>query len=294
MNLQILKKIIKQEMQSAEERIINRIQEIDSELEDVIEKKDEVNIFQTPLPENENYQKTLELLLDGKNQSEIARILGVSVQSIRRYVNWLTRNGHYEGTKNTELTDREERISKLIYDQNKSLTEVASIMQCTIENVKSMHDNLIAKGYLTDPFIKILYPDFLKYLSNPIIGFPTNRYKLAKQVKKGQLVYIYLTTPCKMVVALVRITSNLIIKQDDRWPYVFEVEVVIPPKKGVTLSEVGINRRLRIGDTQICISNQANIDLMNKLSAQPDLTPQEIDEFIKKVDIYLNKNRHHN
>lgn len=295
MNFERLREIIRQEMETAEERIISRLQEVEDGSEPEIEDEDyDYSNLQTPLPENINYQITLDFLNEGKNQSEIARILGVSVQSIRRYTSWLIRNGHYEGSGNVELTDREEQVASLVYEENKSLSEVASIMGCTVENVKAMHDNLITKGYLTNPFIKILYPDFFRYLSNPRIGFPRNRYKLAKQVQRGQLCYIYLTSPCKKVVAQVRIVSSLITTQDKRWPYVFEVEVVIPPKKGVTLSEVGINKRLRIGDTHICITSQANIDLKNKLNAQPNLTAQEIDEFINEVEMYLGRNRHHN
>lgn len=294
MNIERLRQIIQQEMQIAERRIIERIED-EYTFANEVDNEDEIDYSEgeTPLPDNENYRRTLDLLNEGKSQSEISRILGVTIQSTRRYVNWLVRNGHYEDNLTTELTDREERLAELIYCQNKSLSDAAALMGCTVENVKTMHDNLIAKAYLTNPFIKVLYPDFYKYLTNPRIGFPSNRYKLASQVRRGQLCYVYLTTPCKKVVALVKIVSDMIITTG-RWPYVFEVEIVIPPKKGVSLSEVGINKRLRPGDTQICISNQVNTDLMNKLQAQPDLTDQEIKDFIAEVDNYFRRNMHQN
>lgn len=294
MNIEKLRQIIQQEIQIAEQRIIQRIEE-EYTLVDEVNGDEEIDYSEgeTPLPDNGNYKKTLELLKEGKSQSEISRILGVTIQSTRRYINWLVRNGHYEHNLTTELTDREERLAELVYVKNKSFSDAAAIIGCTVENVKTMHDNLIAKAYLTEPFIKVLYPDFFKYLANPRIGFPVNRYKLASQVQKGQLCYVYLTSPCKKIVALVKIVSDMIITSG-RWPYMFEVEVVIPPKKGVRLSEVGINKRLRPGDTHICISNQVNHDLMNKLQAQPSLTPQEIQDFIVEVDNYFRRNMHQN
>lgn len=294
MNIERLRQIIQQEMQIAERRIIERVEE-EYTFANEVDNNEEIDYSEgeTPLPDNENYRRTLELLNEGKSQSEISRILGVTIQSTRRYVNWLVRNGHYQDNLTTELTDREERLSELVYSQNKSLSDAAALMGCTVENVKTMHDNLIAKAYLTTPFIKVLYPDFYKYLANPRIGFPSNRYKLASQVRRGQLCYVYLTTPCKKVVALVKIISDMIITTG-RWPYSFEVEIVIPPKRGVSLSEVGINKRLRPGDSHICISSQVNTDLMNRLQAQPNLTDQEIQDFIAEVDNYFRRNMHQN
>ncbi|WP_238883885.1 winged helix-turn-helix transcriptional regulator [Clostridium sp. YIM B02551] len=294
MKAERIKQIIQQELRIAEGRIIERIEEIFDD-ENVIVENEEIDYSEgeTPLPQNKNYRKTLELLNEGKSQSEIAKILGVSIQTTRRYINWLIRNGHYEDNVTTEFTDREEQLAELVYRDNNSLSGAATLMGCTVENAKAVHDNLIAKGYLTDPFIKTLYPDFFKYLSNPRIGFPSNRYKLASQVRKGQLCYIYLTTPCKKVVAMVKVISDLIITSG-RWPYVFDVEVIIPPKKGVTLSQVGINKRLTQGTTHICISEQINTELMNKLKAQPSLTDKEIQDFIDEVDKYFTRYMHQN
>lgn len=57
-------------------------------------------------------------------------------------------------------------------------------------------------------------------------------------------------------------------------------------------SQVGINKRLGAGDTHICISDQINTVLMNKLQAQPNLTDQEIQGFIVEVDDYFRKSMH--
>lgn len=294
MNNEKIKEIVKKVLAEAEEKIIEEIQKEFMDKGEIL--TDDLIYFgdeKTPLPENKNYKKTLDLLNDGKSQSEISNILGVTIQSVRRYINWLERNGYYENTSLTELTDREEQVVELVYNKNKSFSEAAEVMGCTVENIKVMHDNLSAKAYLTNPIIKILYPDFYKYLNNPRIGFPANRYKLASQVKKGQLCYIYLTTPCKKIVSLVRVTSDLIVT-NGRWPYVFDVEIIIKPKAGVRISEVGINKRLRQGDTHICISDQVNNDLMNKLNAQPDLTDKEINDFINEVDNHFLRQRHQN
>ncbi|WP_195238813.1 sigma factor-like helix-turn-helix DNA-binding protein [Romboutsia sp. 1001285H_161024_C4] len=277
-----LEQIINEEICEAKERIIERINSLNNgNLSNGDSEGDDFG--RTPLPQNEKYEKTLKLIREGKSQSEVARSLNVSIQTVRRYVTWLIINGYISDENTSKLTDRELQVAKLIYDENKSLGEVAREMGCSLENIKLMNDNISSKGYVSNPFIKLIYPGFLNNLEYGKIGFPKNRRKLAEQISRrvrdGENLecFIYLTTPIKKVVALVKITSEMeVIRDQERWPYQFKYEFIIRPKDGVSLIDAGINKRCRPGDTVISMSNEISENLKELLNSQEDLTDEDI------------------
>ena len=282
-----LEQIINEEISEAKERIIERLNNLNNS--SLGNRGSEVDNFEkTPLPQNEKYEKTLYLIREGKSQSEVARSLNVSIQTVRRYVTWLIINGYISDENTSKLTDRELQVANLIYEGNKSLGEVAKEMECSLENIKLMNDNISSKGYVSNPFIKLIYPGFLNNLEYRKIGFPKNRRKLAEQiscrVSNGENLecFIYLTTPIKKVIAAVKIISEMeVVNDQDRWPYQFEYEFIIRPKEGVSLMDAGINKRCRPGDTVISMSNEISENLKVMLNSQEDLTDNQIREKVK-------------
>lgn len=278
--------IISEEIEGLKERIINRIiSKVDIDSQDSNQYKE----AKTPLPQNEKYEKTLKLIHEGKSQSEIARILGVSIQTVRRYVTWLIINGYVSDEQTSSLTKKEIEVANLIYKDSKTLGEVAKEMNCSVENIKLINDNISSKGHVSNPFIKIIYPGFLNDLDYKKIGFPKNRKKLAEQIslriKQGEIIecFIYLTHPVKKVVGLVRLTSEMQeISSEPRWPYQFSYEFIIRPKYGVGLMDVGIGKRCRPGDTVISIDNKTAQNLVEILNKQVDLTEEEREKIVSK------------
>lgn len=278
--------IINEEIEGLKERIISRISsksDIDSQ------DSNQYKEAKTPLPQNEKYEKTLKLIYEGKSQSEISRMLGVSIQTVRRYVTWLIINGYVSDEQTSSLTEKEIEVANLIYEESKTLGEVAKEMSCSVENIKLINENISSKGYVSNPFIKIIYPGFLTNLDYKKIGFPKNRKKLAEQIsmkiKQGETVecFIYLTHPVKRVVGLVRLTSELQeVCSETRWPYQFSYEFIIRPKNGVGLMDVGIGKRCRPGDTVISIDNATTKSLTEILNKQVDLTEEEREKIVSK------------
>lgn len=140
MDKKIIVKIIAEELADTERRIMSRITDAEGEPQ-----KDAPTRL-PPLPENENYTMALKLYKEKINHSKVARALGVSISSAKKYYGWLIRNG-YLPAEEAELSDAEKRVVNCIFQRGLSLRETAEELGCSITNVVYRRDSALSKGY---------------------------------------------------------------------------------------------------------------------------------------------------
>lgn len=127
--------------------------------------------------------------------------------------------------------------------------------------------------------IKVVYPGFYRFLSNPVVGFPRNRRKLAKRIQVGQKMFLYITSPEKAIVALAEVTEPMREdpNPDSKWPYLVPLKFLIWPKlAGVQFADVGIDIRPRVGDTMYSIVPEKAQEIIDLLKKQPDLDQEQL------------------
>lgn len=130
---------------------------------------------------------------------------------------------------------------------------------------------------VSDWMIKLVYPGIYVQKDKPAAGFPQNRRKTAVQIKPGQMMFIYATSPVKKIIGLTKVVSTMKVLEG-RWPYSVDLEWVIGPKQeGVSLEECGLNIRPRPGDTVYGINEDVAQEIVGLLDEQDDLTPDQWD-----------------
>lgn len=132
-NLEVLQNVIDEEMCYAKIRIIKRV--MDLEFSRWPTKK---------LPENENYRHTLEMFLLGDTIAEIARKLDVSQAAVKKYLDWLRKEGYLDVT-NEPLSDKEKKVYELL-KQGKSIRKAAEELNCSTTNIVYRRNAALAKG----------------------------------------------------------------------------------------------------------------------------------------------------
>lgn len=145
MEYNYIKSIIQEELKEAEARIVARIRDLNNQ---ELLAEDEVYNSATKiiLPDNKNYEIALEMYLDGKTHSAIARKLGVSINAVKKYYNWLVKHG-YLPTENAELSDVELKVVDYIFNKKMSLRDTAKELNCSITNIAYRRDSALRKGY---------------------------------------------------------------------------------------------------------------------------------------------------
>lgn len=83
----------------------------------------------------------------GKTHSAIAKELGVSILTVKRYYNWLVIHG-FLTSKKEELSPREKEIVELLYKKKMSLREAADKLGCSVSNIVYFRNNALRKGYI--------------------------------------------------------------------------------------------------------------------------------------------------
>lgn len=101
------------------------------------------------LPEQfeEKYLAALKIYKEEINHSRVARELGVSISSAKKYYARLVNCG-YLPQEEKELTDKEKEIVECIYVKKMSLAETARKLDCSITNVVRRRDSALSKGYI--------------------------------------------------------------------------------------------------------------------------------------------------
>lgn len=130
-----------------------------------------------------------------------------------------------------------------------------------------------------DYMIKLVYTGIYSKIRNggsTIIGFPKNRRKLAEQISVGQNMFIYVTSPVKKIIGLMKVIKG-VEEAAGRWPYIITVTWEIGPKQGISFSDVGLQIRPRVGDTLYAITDDKAKELISLLKGQPDLPQSTID-----------------
>ena len=120
--------------------------------------------------------------------------------------------------------------------------------------------------------LKTVYPDFYHHLNEPKIGFSSNREKLARKIEKCSFMFVYLTSPEKRIIGLVKVVGDVEEVSESRWPFQLPTEWVIGPKgEGVTFKEVNLDIRLRPGDTLLSLTQEIAVKIIDLLNEQLDL-----------------------
>lgn len=96
------------------------------------------------LPENEKYRHTLEMFLLGDTIAEIARKLDVSQAAVKKYLDWLRKEGYLDVT-NEPLSDKEKKVYELL-KQGKSIRKAAEELNCSTTNIVYRRNAALAKG----------------------------------------------------------------------------------------------------------------------------------------------------
>ncbi|MEX1030282.1 MAG: hypothetical protein WDZ91_09615 [Paenibacillaceae bacterium] len=133
--------------------------------------------------------------------------------------------------------------------------------------------------------IKLVYPGIFTSIDNLKAGFPNNRRKVAMQLKKGQFMFIYVTSPEKKIMGLASVASDCKLVSG-RWPYSVDLEWVIRPKPGITLSETGLDIRPRIGDTLFSITDEKAQEIITAINSQDDLDERTLKYLAEKYKNY--------
>jgi hypothetical protein len=160
----------------------------------------------------------------------------------------------------------------------RQMAEVRSILKLDGEpEQRPWESNLVG-----DWMIKLVYPGIYRERNQPTAGFPQNRRKVAAQIKGGELMFIYVTSPIKKIIGLTRVTGPMrVLNGNQRWPFNVPLEWEIGPKlHGVTLQEVGLDIRPRPGDTLYGITQDIAEEIVRRLRTQPDLTPSQLDYLV--------------
>ncbi len=169
----------------------------------------------------------------------------------------------------------ENRIDTLeleVRQLRKELQEIKSLLRP--ERQKENHH--WKSNAVGDWMIKLVYPGIYAQKDKPEAGFPRNRRKIADQILPGQKMFIYVTSPIKKIIGLTRVTDQMIVRDDSRWPFSVSLEWEIGPiEKGISLESVGLDIRPRPGDTLFGISDDIAQNIIQLLKNQPDLTDEQ-------------------
>lgn len=134
-----------------------------------------------------------------------------------------------------------------------------------------------------DYMIKLVYTGVYAKIKEDghslLIGFPKNRRKLAEQISVGQKMFIYVTSPVKKIIGLMKVVKEVEECKDpeSRWPYIITLEWEVGPKQGIAFTDVGLDIRPRVGDTLYAITGEKAKEITDKLQEQPDLSKSTID-----------------
>lgn len=150
MNYNDIETIVREELQEAEARILARLRGDDNaKMNTEGSLQDSAFVPKTPLPDNENYAMALELYKSGEKHSGVARKLGVSINAVKKYYNWLVKHGYLPIVK-AKLSDAEQKVVDCIFNRKMSLRETAQELNCSVTNVVYRRDSALRKGYDPD------------------------------------------------------------------------------------------------------------------------------------------------
>jgi hypothetical protein len=165
------------------------------------------------------------------------------------------------------MLDRYDELVRRIETLEKEMKVVMEHLNITEQE----EDKVIERNKVGEYNIKVVYPGIYLQRNNPTAGFPWNRKKVAEQLKPGDLVFLYVTSPEKKIIALTRVKAPAK-KIDSRWPYSVDLEYLIGPKSvGVTFEDVGIGIRPKVGDTIFSLRQDKAEEIIDLLKKQPDL-----------------------
>ena len=100
-----------------------------------------------PKQYKEQYLAALEIYKQEINHSRVARELGVSIGSAKKYYNRLVNCGYLPRIEK-ELSEGEKKVVECIYIKKMSLSATAKELNCSITNVVRRRDSALSKGYI--------------------------------------------------------------------------------------------------------------------------------------------------
>ena len=93
------------------------------------------------------YLAALEIYREEINHSRVARELGVSIGSAKKYYNRLVNCGYLPRIEK-ELSEGEKKVVECIFVKKLSLSATAKELDCSITNVVRRRDSALSKGYI--------------------------------------------------------------------------------------------------------------------------------------------------
>ncbi|MFD0673490.1 hypothetical protein [Cohnella sp. GCM10027633] len=174
-----------------------------------------------------------------------------------------------------------ESLQAEVEQLKRQMIEVRSLLKMDSQSVRRPWES----NLVVDWMIKLVYPGIYREKDTPSAGFPQNRRKVAAQIKGGQWMFVYVTSPIRKIIGLARVTGPMRVLggADERWPFNVPLQWEIGPKlDGVTLLEVGLDIRPRPGDTLYGITPDIAEEIKKRLNMQPDLTPSQWDYLIRQ------------
>lgn len=174
----------------------------------------------------------------------------------------------------------DERVAKLEKEVRMLKDELAAIKR----DMQGKEETDTQINVVDDYMIKLVYTGIYKKIKNggsTVIGFPKNRRKIAEQISVGQKMFIYVTSPVKKIIGLMKVVKEVEESTDpeSRWPYIITLEWEIGPKQGITFADAGLDIRPRVGDTLYAITYDKAKEIIDLLNDQPDL-PMSTIEFL--------------
>lgn len=100
-----------------------------------------------PKQYEEQYLAALEIYKEEINHSRVARELGVSIGSAKKYYNRLVNCGYLPRVEK-ELSEGEKKVVECIFVKKLSLSATAKELDCSITNVVRRRDSALSKGYI--------------------------------------------------------------------------------------------------------------------------------------------------
>lgn len=153
------------------------------------------------------------------------------------------------------------------------LKEEFNYLKNMVEQQEDLGEHDWERNNSGDYMIKILYPDMssLWLGDNPGVSFAENEKKLAEEIQVGQYMFIYITSPINKIIGIGKVTSSMQ-NVKGKLPYTIPFEWVIKPTSGISFKEVGLDIRLKIGDTLFSINKRKADIIIEKLKSMPDFS----------------------
>jgi hypothetical protein len=148
-----------------------------------------------------------------------------------------------------------------------------------VEEKLNVESALVRHNHLGEMYsIKLVHPGYYLTLKPgdlvTTIRFYMTKERLAKRVRPGHLLFVYVTAPEKRIVGMAQVVepAEFLPEKDYKRPWSVKMAWVIGPKSGgVSFADIGFNVKPRIGDSTYGITQEVAAAIIEKLQEMKDL-----------------------